>query len=117
MFTIIETAKETMTEIDIKTITFTILGKDDIKTELQLNNVIYALKMNSNLFSLMTIYDKSYETRITSGYDLRIFHEETLIAIMIKVQRELFRLKTIIDSYTMTAIHIPETTLELNINI
>ena len=73
--------------------------------------------MSSNLFSLMMIYNKSYETRITPGYDLRIFHEETLITAMIRDQGELFHLKMIIDSHAMIATQVPEKTLELDINI
>ena len=93
-----------------------VLGKDDIETELQLNDVIYAPNMSSNLFSLTAAYDKGYETRITPGYGLRIFHGETLVAAAIRDQGGLFRLKTIIDSYAMMANKIPETS-ELDINI
>ena len=72
--------------------------------------------MSSNLFSLMMIYDRDYETRITSGYDLRIFHGEILVAAAIRDQEGLFRLKTIIDSHAMITNKIPETS-KLDINI
>ena len=85
--------------------------------ELQLNNVIYAPNMSTNLFSFMTIYDKGYETRITLGYDLRIFHGKTLVAAAVRDQEGLFRLKTIIDSHAMMATQVSETTPELDINI
>ena len=85
-----------------------IFGKDDIETELQFNNVIYASNMSTNLFSLMATYDKDYETRITLGYDLRIFHGEILIAVAIRDEGELFRLKTIIDSYALITAQISE---------
>ena len=93
-----------------------VLGKDDIETELQLNDVIYAPNMSSNLFSLTAAYDKGYETRITPGYGLRIFHGETLVAAAIRDQEGLFRLKTIIDSHAMITNKIPETS-KLDINI
>ena len=93
-----------------------ILGKDNIEIELQLNNVIYAPNMKSNLFSFMMIYDRGYETRMTSGYGVRIFYGETLVAETIRDQGGLFRLKTIIDSHAMMTT-IPEKTPELDINI
>ena len=91
----------------IETITLVVLGKDDIETELQLNNVIYAPNMSSNLFSLMAAYDRGYETRMTPGYGLRIFHGETLVAVAVRDQGGLFRLKTIIDSQAMMATQDP----------
>jgi len=62
------------------TIAITVLGMDDIETELQLNDVIYAPNMSSNLFSLAAAYDTGFEARITSGYGLRIFYNDTLVA-------------------------------------
>ena len=94
---IIDIIEEMMIEIDTKIITLMIFEKDDIEIKLQLSNVIYALNMSLNLFSLMMIYDKGYKTPITLGYGLRIFHGETLVAAAIKDQGGLFRLKTIID--------------------
>ena len=58
----IETAEGTVIGTGIRTITITVLGKDDIKTDLQLNNVIYAPCMSSNLFSLMAAYDRGYKS-------------------------------------------------------
>ena len=113
----IETAEGTAIGTGTGTITLVVLGKDDIETELQLNNVIYAPNMSTNLFSLMAAYDKGYETRITPGYGLRIFHGETLIAAAVRDQGGLFRLKTTIDSHAMMATQVPETTPELDINI
>ena len=101
----------------IGTITLTILGKDDIETELKLNDVIYAPNMTSNLFSLAATYDRGFETRITPGYGLRIFHRETLVATTVRVHGGLFRLRTTTDSYTIVARQAPETTPELDINI
>jgi transposase InsO family protein len=112
----IETAQGTAIGIGTGTITLTVLGKDDIETELQLNNVIYAPNMTSNLFSLMAAYDRGFETRITPGYGLRIFHGETLVATTVRVRGGLFRLKTTTDSYAMAA-QVPETTPELDIDI
>ena len=83
----IETAEGTAIGTGTGTITLVILGKDDIETELQLNDVIYAPNMSSNLFSLMAAYDKGYETRMTPGYGLRIFHGETLVAAAVRDQR------------------------------
>ena len=42
--------------------TITVMSQDNVKMELQLNNVIYAPNMSSNLFSLMAAYDLGYET-------------------------------------------------------
>jgi len=47
---------------------------------LELNNVIYAPNMSSNLFSLMAVYDLEYETRIIPGHGLRILHNDVLVA-------------------------------------
>ena len=113
----IETAEGTATGTGIGNITLVVLGEDDIETELHLNNVIYAPNMSSNLFSLMAAYDRGYETRMTPGHGLRIFHGETLIATAVRDQGGLFRLKTTVDSYAMTATQVPETTRELDINI
>ena len=115
--TFIETAEGTTMGTGIETIILVVLGKDDIEMELQFNNVIYAPNMSTNLFSLMATYDKGYETRITPGYDLRIFHGETLIAAVVRDEGGLFRLKTTIDSYAMTAQVSEETTPEIDINI
>jgi len=93
----IETAEGAAIGTGTGTIALTVLGKDDIETELQLNNVIYAPNMSSNLFSLMAAYDRGYETRITPGHGLRIFHKETLVATTVRVQGGLFRLKTTTD--------------------
>ena len=115
--TFIETAEGTAMGTGIETIILVILGKNDIEMELQLNNVIYASNMSTNLFSLMATYDKDYETRITPGYGLRIFHGETLIIIAIRDEGGLFRLKTTTDSYAMTTQVSEETTPEIDINI
>src|SRR5438552_3443481 len=56
--TYIETAEGTAIGTGIGTITLMVLGKDDIETELQLNDVIYAPNMSSNLFSLTAACDK-----------------------------------------------------------
>ena len=67
--TIIETAEGNAVGTATGKITITV-GENDDKIELQLNNVIYAPNMSSNLFSLMAAYDLGYETRITPGYGL-----------------------------------------------
>ena len=94
-----------------------IFGKNDIEMELQFNNIIYALNMSMNLFSLMTIYNKNYETRIIFEYDLRIFHEEILIVVAVRDEEGFFRLKIIIDSYAMITQVSKEITFEIDINI
>jgi hypothetical protein len=112
--TFIETVEGTASGTDIGTVILIVLGKDDTKTELYLNNVIYAPNMSSSLFSLAAAYDKGYETRMTSGYGVRIFHGERLVAGMIRDQGGLFRLRTIIDSHAMVAT-VPEKTPEIDI--
>jgi hypothetical protein len=94
----IETAEDMIIRMNMKTITIIVLEEDDIETKLQLNDVVYAFKMSFNLFSLTVAYDKGFETRITSDYGLRIFHEETLVANIMRVSRGLFRLKTSADA-------------------
>ena len=73
--------------------------------------------MSSNLFSLAAAYDRGYETRMTPGYGVRIFHGETLVAAAVRDQGGLFRLKTTTDSHAMVATQVPEKTPELDINI
>jgi hypothetical protein len=96
-------------------ITITVLGKNDIESDMKLNDVIYAPSMSSNLFSLMT-YDRGYETRITPGHGLRIFHRDTLVANSIRVAGGLFRLKTPTDAFAYAA-QITSAIPELDINI
>jgi len=112
----IETAEGIAIETGIGTITITVLGKNDIDTELQLNNVVYTPSMISNLFSLMAAYDKGYETRIALGCGLRVFHRETIIAHSVRVTGGLFRLKTPTDAFAYVA-QVSETTPELDVNV
>jgi len=81
----IVTAEGTATGTDMGMITVTVLGQDDIETKLQLHDVIYAPSMSSNLFSLNEAYDRGYETRMTPGYGIRIFHKDTLVANTVRV--------------------------------
>jgi hypothetical protein len=114
----IETAEGTAIGTGIGTVTITVLGGDDMETELLLNDVIYAPSMSSNLFSLAAVYDRGYETRITPGYGLRIFHKETLVATSVRVAGGLFRLRIPGDSYTLAyTAQITSTIPELDINI
>jgi len=114
---LIETAEGTAIGTGAGTIVITVLGKDDVETELQLNDAIYAPNMKSNLFSLMAAYDRGYETRITPGHGLRIFHGDAIVATTVRVQGGLFRLKTTTDSYAMAA-QVSETTIpELDVNV
>src|SRR5277367_3228690 len=115
--TVIETAEGTAIGTGIGTITLTVMGGDDMEAELQLNNVVYAPNMSSNLFSLTAAYDRGYETRITPGHGLRIFHRETIVATTTRIVGGLFRLRTTADSYAMAAQTVTETTHELEINI
>src|SRR5271156_2285939 len=115
----IETAQGTAMGTGIGTVTLTVLGKDDMETDLQLNDVIYAPNMSSNLFSLTAAYDRGFETRITPGYGLRIFHGETVVATTVRVQQGLFRLKTPFDSAFALALaaQVTEPARELDIDI
>jgi hypothetical protein len=72
--------------------------------------------MTSNLFSLAAAYDRGFETRMTPGYGLRIFHRETLVATTVRVAGGLFRLRTTTDLYAMAA-QVPERTPNLDIDI
>src|SRR5579859_4866341 len=71
---VIETAEGTAIGVGVGSVTLTVLGKDDLETDLQLNRIIYAPSMSSNLFSLAAAYDNGYETRMTPGYGVRVFH-------------------------------------------
>src|SRR5271170_1990406 len=95
----IETAEGTGIGTGIGTITITVLGENDTEMDVELNNVIYAPSMSSNLFSLMAAHDRGFETRITPGYGLRIFHEDTLVANSVRTAGGLFRLKTPTDAF------------------
>jgi len=98
-------------------ITVTVLGQDNIETKLQLHDVIYAPTMSSNLFSLNAAYDRGYETRMTPGYSIRIFHKDTLVANTVRVGG-LFRLKIPTDGDTYAyAAQANEATCELDIGI
>lgn len=114
---LIETAEGTAIGTGAGTIVITVLGKDDVETELQLNDAIYAPNMSSNLFSLMAAYDRGYETRITPGCGLRIFHGDAIVATTVRVQGGLFRLKTTTDSYAMAAQVSETTTPELDVDV
>jgi hypothetical protein len=110
-----ETAEGTVTGTGIGTITITVLGEKDIKTDVELKNVIYAPSMSSNLFSLVVAYDRGFETRITPGYGLRIFHRDTIVANTVQTAGGLFRLRTPTDAFAYAA-QVTETTRELDIN-
>src|ERR1700733_13405567 len=112
-----ETAEGTAMGTGMGRITITVLGKDDTETDLELNDVIYAPNMSSNLFSLAAAYDKGFETRITPGYGLRIFHNDTIVAKSVRVAGGLFRLKTPIDSAFALAAQVTEPARELDIDI
>src|SRR5271169_5018655 len=115
---VIETAEGTAVGKGIGTITITVIGENDIESILDLNNVIYAPNMSSNLFSLMAAYDLGYETRITPGLGLNIFREDILIAKTVRNQGGLFRLLTEVTDIHAMAAQIPETiTPEIDVNI
>src|SRR3984885_12010336 len=111
-----ETAEGTAMGTGMGRITITVLGKDDTETDLELNDVIYAPNMSSNLFSLAAAYDKGFETRITPGYGLRIFHNDTIVAKSVRVAGGLFRLKTPTDAFALAA-QVTSATPELDIDI
>src|SRR5271155_4114551 len=113
----IETAEGGAVGTGIGTTTITVLGEDDHETELQLSDVIYAPNMSFNLFSLAAVYDKGFETRITPGYGLRIFHGNTLVANSVRVSGGLFRLKTPSDAATALAAQVTEPVRDLDVTI
>src|SRR5579859_679253 len=100
---VIETAEGTAIRVGVGSITLTVFGKDDLETDLQLNGVIYAASMSSNLFSLAAAYHKGYETRMTPGYGVRVFHGEELVATTIRAAGGLFRLRTPTNSFAYAA--------------
>src|SRR5579859_5480675 len=113
----IETAEGTAIGVGVGSVTLTVLGKDDLETDLQLNDVIYAPSMSSNLFSLAAAYDRGYETRMTPGYGVRVFHREELVATTTRAAGGLFCLKTPMDSAFALAAQVTSATPELDIDI
>ncbi len=103
-FIFIEIIEEMIIEIDMEIIILMTIDKDDIEMKLWFNNVIYTFNMNSNLFSFMMIYDRDFKIWIIFEYNLRIFHEETLVINIIKIQEGFFRLKIVSNIYTMMTI-------------
>ena len=114
--TMIETAEGTAIGTAKGSITLTVIGDNNMETELLLNNVIYAPNMTANLFSLMAAYDLGYETRITPGYGLRIFHENALVLKATRDQGGLFQLMTAPNAQAKAA-QIREPNPELDVNI
>jgi len=99
----IDTAEGTAIGTAKGTVRIRVIGGDNKETDLELNNVIYAPNMSSNLFSLMAAYDLGYETRITPGHGLRIFYNGALVAQTTREQGGLFRLNTIPSSQAFAA--------------
>jgi len=93
------------------------VGENDVETDLQLRNVIYAPMMSSNLFSLNAAYDRGFETRMTPGYGVRIFHKDVLVANTVRVAGGLFRLKTPADAIAYAAQVTNEMVRNRNIDI
>ena len=114
--TMIETAEGTAIGTAKGTITLTVIGENNAETELQLNNVIYAPNMSANLFSLMAAYDLGYETRMTPGHGLRIFHKDALVLKATRDQGGLFQLMTVPNAQARAA-QIGEPNSELDVNI
>src|SRR5579859_988706 len=113
----IETAEGTAIRVGVGSVTLTVLGKDDLETDLQLNDVIYAPSMSSNLFSLAAAYDRGYETRMTPGYGVRVFRGEELVATTTRAAGGLFRLRTPSDAAFAYAAQVTSATPELDIDI
>ena len=113
----IATAEGTATGTGTGTITVTVLGENDVETDLQLRNVIYAPTMSSNLFSLNAAYDRGFETRMTPGYGVRIFHGDTVVANTVRIAGGLFRLKTPADAIAYAAQVTNETVRNRDIDI
>ena len=113
----IETAEGTVMGTGTGMITITVLGKDDMEMELQLHNVIYAPTMSSNLFSLNAAYDRGFETRMTPGYGVQIFHKDVLVANTVRIAGGLFRLKTPADAFAYAAQVTNETVRNRDIDI
>jgi len=67
---------------------------DDKINILELNNVIYAPKMDANLLSTITLYDKDYEISMRRPQGMTIFKDGNLVANTVREGR-LFRLKTV----------------------
>jgi len=72
--------------------------------------------MNSNLFSLNAAYDKGFETRMTPGYGVRIFHKDILVGNTVRVAGGLFRLKTPADA-NASAYTVAQATVALDMDI
>ena len=77
----------------IGTITISVLCEDYVNV-FQLNDVIYAPKMDSNLLSIVTLMDRGYEVDMHPVNGANVLFKGTTIANTIREGR-LFRLKTV----------------------
>src|SRR5579862_2096253 len=77
----------------IGTITLTAIADGSINT-LQLNNVIYAPKMDANLLSTITLYDRGYEVSMNPTVGVNILKDGIVISNTVR-EGKLFRLRTL----------------------
>jgi hypothetical protein len=89
----IETAEGTSHGIGKGTIEISAMAGDDTNI-IKLNDVIYAPKLNANLLSSLTLYDRGYEIQMKPGHGIKILKNEVLVADTIRVGGTLFQLKT-----------------------
>ena len=82
----INIAEGTAIETEKATIRITVIEENNKEIVLNLNNVIYVPNMLFNLFSLMAAYYLKYKIKIMSEHDLRILHNEVLVAQMYREQ-------------------------------
>jgi Reverse transcriptase (RNA-dependent DNA polymerase)/Integrase core domain/GAG-pre-integrase domain len=80
--------------IGIGTIMINAIGAEDAINTLSLHNVIYAPKMDANLLSVSTLYDKGYEVSIKPGNGTRVLFDSNVIAETVREGR-LWRLLTV----------------------
>ena len=80
----------------IGNITLTAVTNDGINT-LHLNNVIYAPKMDANLLSTITLYDRGYEISMNPKKGVEILKDGTIIANAVR-EGKLFKLRILSGS-------------------
>ena len=85
----------------IGNITLTAVTNDGINT-LHLNNVIYAPKMDANLLSTITLYDRDYEISMNPKKGVEILKDGTIVANAVREGR-LFKLRILSGSQARTA--------------
>ena len=86
----------------IGSITLTAVTNNDTNI-LQLNNVIYVPKMDTNLLSTITLYDRGYEFSMNAKKGVEILKDGAVVANAVR-EGKLFKLRILSGSQALTAV-------------